>query len=78
MILLSIYWDKRFWKRVIKKCKGFDEYHVSFAGIYYNLYYIKAFTKQDKVKRRRQLAFAKFQLNATCLSRLQIDLSFFT
>ena len=54
---------------------GFDVYCVSFADISYNLYYIKAFTKQDKGKRGCQLAFAKLQLNATCLSRLQIDLS---
>ena len=53
---------------------------INFADIYYNFCYIKAFTKKDKVKRRRrrQLAFAKCQLNATCLSRLQIDLSSFT
>ena len=42
---------------------------------YYNSYCIKAFTKQDKVEGWRQSAYAKFQLNVTCLSRIQIDLS---
>ena len=55
---------------------GFDMYPVSFADIYYYLY--KACTKQDKVKRWRQLAFAKCQLNATCFSGLETDLLSFT
>ena len=36
---------------------------IKFADIFHNLCFIKAFTKQGKVKRRCQLAFAKFILH---------------